>query len=162
MLLDMVKVDRLRHAWPLIQFAHIVADGGIIRNTLTVGFEVSVVDRIKADQRREQPPVSLRQSRSSQVTLPGQNLLYPIQCIKKLVIGFLVGLLRGSKSGPIDPIVDRVINALINSVNLCLPRSRIVVRLVTRHAGKGDRKSTRLNSSHVRISYAVFCLKKKN
>src|SRR3989442_4309456 len=27
---------------------------------------------------------------------------------------------------------------------------------------QGDRKSTRLNSSHVRISYAVFCLKKKN
>src|SRR3989442_8502010 len=26
---------------------------------------------------------------------------------------------------------------------------------------RGDRKSTRLNSSHVRISYAVFCLKKK-
>src|SRR3989442_11527311 len=25
-----------------------------------------------------------------------------------------------------------------------------------------DRKSTRLNSSHVRISYAVFCLKKNN
>src|SRR5690606_41764015 len=28
-------------------------------------------------------------------------------------------------------------------------------------AGKVDRKSTRLNSSHVKISYAVFCLKKK-
>src|SRR5690554_7379133 len=27
--------------------------------------------------------------------------------------------------------------------------------------GHEDRKSTRLNSSHVRISYAVFCLKKK-
>src|SRR5690606_40515352 len=26
---------------------------------------------------------------------------------------------------------------------------------------KGDRKSTRLNSSHVKISYAVFCFKKK-
>src|SRR5690349_22621719 len=26
---------------------------------------------------------------------------------------------------------------------------------------QGDRKSTRLNSSHVEISYAVFCLKKK-
>src|SRR5207302_7223423 len=26
----------------------------------------------------------------------------------------------------------------------------------------GDRKSTRLNSSHLGISYAVFCLKKKN
>src|SRR5690554_7282169 len=28
-------------------------------------------------------------------------------------------------------------------------------------AASKDRKSTRLNSSHVRISYAVFCLKKK-
>src|SRR5690242_20780127 len=28
-------------------------------------------------------------------------------------------------------------------------------------AGGGDRKSTRLNSSHMSISYAVFCLKKK-
>src|SRR5690349_23363384 len=27
---------------------------------------------------------------------------------------------------------------------------------------EGDRKSTRLNSSHVESSYAVFCLKKKN
>src|SRR5699024_11829950 len=27
--------------------------------------------------------------------------------------------------------------------------------------GSGDRKSTRLNSSHVSISYAVFCLEKK-
>src|SRR3712207_9005889 len=31
-----------------------------------------------------------------------------------------------------------------------------------RNAGEGlDRKSTRLNSSHANISYAVFCLKKK-
>src|SRR5690606_41818176 len=31
-----------------------------------------------------------------------------------------------------------------------------------RNISQGDRKSTRLNSSHVKISYAVFCLKKKN
>src|SRR2546426_9051819 len=30
-----------------------------------------------------------------------------------------------------------------------------------RRAGRQDRKSTRLNSSHLVISYAVFCLKKK-
>src|SRR2546422_4984307 len=30
-----------------------------------------------------------------------------------------------------------------------------------KHAGEKDRKSTRLNSSHGYISYAVFCLKKK-
>src|SRR5205814_8929379 len=32
----------------------------------------------------------------------------------------------------------------------------------TREPEQGDRKSTRLNSSHLGISYAVFCLKKKN
>src|SRR5437660_4123682 len=32
----------------------------------------------------------------------------------------------------------------------------------TEIVGRRDRKSTRLNSSHVAISYAVFCLKKKN
>src|SRR5437870_9332442 len=48
----------------------------------------------------------------------------------------------------------------------------VAVRLGQRHARKRlrvraevdqllDRKSTRLNSSHVAISYAVFCLKKK-
>src|SRR3712207_8259160 len=30
------------------------------------------------------------------------------------------------------------------------------------HVPTGDRKSTRLNSSHANISYAVFCMKKKN
>src|SRR5690606_41794338 len=36
-------------------------------------------------------------------------------------------------------------------------------QLDEQHRGQhaGDRKSTRLNSSHVKISYAVFCLKKK-
>src|SRR5439155_22900141 len=46
------------------------------------------------------------------------------------------------------------------------PRQTAIVepsRLVTgRRLGERDRKSTRLNSSHVAISYAGFCVKKKN
>src|SRR5690554_7677406 len=38
----------------------------------------------------------------------------------------------------------------------------VVVLLLLPRGAQQDRKSTRLNSSHVRISYAVFCLKKKN
>src|SRR5258707_7014629 len=34
-------------------------------------------------------------------------------------------------------------------------------KLVSRSGTGADRKSTRLNSSHANISYAVFCLKKK-
>src|SRR3712207_8143432 len=40
-----------------------------------------------------------------------------------------------------------------------LPRGHLVARAGDRHGR--DRKSTRLNSSHAKISYAVFCLKKK-
>src|SRR5690606_39497298 len=40
-----------------------------------------------------------------------------------------------------------------------VPADRADARLP---APPSDRKSTRLNSSHVKISYAVFCLKKKN
>src|SRR3712207_6933154 len=44
---------------------------------------------------------------------------------------------------------------------LDIPESNI--RVIQPHVGGafGDRKSTRLNSSHANISYAVFCLKKK-
>src|SRR2546430_3586235 len=41
-------------------------------------------------------------------------------------------------------------------------RAAIVRDVAAKHHGDaGDRKSTRLNSSHSQISYAVFCLKKK-
>src|SRR5438132_5445446 len=41
-------------------------------------------------------------------------------------------------------------------------RDRSSFRQQNRVPNVGDRKSTRLNSSHTVISYAVFCLKKKN
>src|SRR5690554_7072560 len=48
----------------------------------------------------------------------------------------------------------RTNSGLINFASLSIIFFSIVVHIL-------DRKSTRLNSSHVRISYAVFCLKKK-
>src|SRR2546430_5332820 len=39
--------------------------------------------------------------------------------------------------------------------------STLVWRVLNQPRGISDRKSTRLNSSHSQISYAVFCLKKK-
>src|SRR3712207_8864985 len=46
------------------------------------------------------------------------------------------------------------------------PAVRDVIKYIEDPAAKSDyfedRKSTRLNSSHANISYAVFCLKKKN
>src|SRR5438874_8110229 len=43
------------------------------------------------------------------------------------------------------------------------PKIAVLAPMPSQHRDlrRGDRKSTRLNSSHVEISYAVFCLKKK-
>src|SRR5688572_31841227 len=43
---------------------------------------------------------------------------------------------------------------------LSLPKEKVTLHQL-RGGGGLDRKSTRLNSSHSQISYAVFCLKKK-
>src|SRR5256885_10077582 len=55
---------------------------------------------------------------------------------------------------------------LFRSITLCNPLELqlYVVRRLNSLLGvlREDRKSTRLNSSHLVISYAVFCLKKKN
>src|SRR5690606_42097307 len=63
--------------------------------------------------------------------------------------------------------------AMLAGLAACTPQVVVVARVVDLVAlGRvtvaepvgdpvGDRKSTRLNSSHVKISYAVFCLKQK-
>src|SRR5699024_11311196 len=53
---------------------------------------------------------------------------------------------------------DRLYADFKNFAQLFIRQERICGHLLQ----KEDRKSTRLNSSHVSISYAVFCLKKKN
>src|SRR3712207_8600738 len=60
----------------------------------------------------------------------------------------VVGVLAGQLDGGLDALGARVAE-----------KDLVEVRGVREH--RGDRKSTRLNSSHANISYAVFCLKKK-
>src|SRR5688572_31001733 len=63
---------------------------------------------------------------------------------------------RGDRRGASD-YLQRFMLTYANSP----ARPRVAVSLVRLLFDQGDRKSTRLNSSHSQISYAVFCLKKK-
>src|SRR5690625_6037449 len=53
-----------------------------------------------------------------------------------------------------------LITALVGAIFAMIPGA-LILAWVLLPAAFVDRKSTRLNSSHVAISYAVFCLKKK-
>src|SRR5690625_6300613 len=63
-------------------------------------------------------------------------------------------------------VIDFVVNQNQASTSLLQRQFRIgynrAARLIDHLEGKGDRKSTRLNSSHVAISYDGFCLKEEN
>src|SRR2546428_7219471 len=50
----------------------------------------------------------------------------------------------------------------VDAVDFCLDDAHLFVEVRVVDPQIQDRKSTRLNSSHDQISYAVFCLKKKN
>src|SRR3712207_6954873 len=58
-----------------------------------------------------------------------------------------------------DPVYHAVLDGLFGTEHVVAVG--IPLDLVDGLAGYLDRKSTRLNSSHANISYAVFCLKKK-
>src|SRR5437899_3370077 len=65
----------------------------------------------------------------------------------------LPGSAQGMDAAAVEGAVELLLLPVVRLTNLCLPHLE--------RSGRGDRKSTRLNSSHLGISYAVFCLKKK-
>src|SRR3712207_7158581 len=69
---------------------------------------------------------------------------------KSALLGFSRNL--AAELGPHNITVNMVAGGLIDGTDASAPTTEEVRR---------DRKSTRLNSSHANISYAVFCLKKK-
>src|SRR5690625_5540989 len=81
---------------------------------------------------------------------------------------------RGSKlNDPTNKRLPSTANVFACKLDPAIPIGLRILRLIRRGRGASswmvflssnnstDRKSTRLNSSHVAISYAVFCLKKK-
>src|SRR3712207_7205096 len=77
------------------------------------------------------------------------------------------GDVRGLQPDPVGGLVVRLLlardlcgDALQIVRHLALLALRVPAQHVGHEGGREDRKSTRLNSSHANISYAVFCLKK--
>src|SRR5690606_42065713 len=87
--------------------------------------------------------------------------LFPTRRSSDLVCGAAMqGLFKNPLASP-DIIGVSSGGALGAVVGIVVGGAMVHPWLVPAAAFAGDRKSTRLNSSHVKISYAVFCLKKK-
>src|SRR3712207_7170513 len=93
---------------------------------------------------------------------PPRSTLFPYTTLFRSVVKIRAAARDEEKGAVGRPVGDRVVAGDLPD-HLGLPiellHEDIEVRAVA--TGRGDRKSTRLNSSHANISYAVFCLKKK-
>src|SRR5258708_10053129 len=87
---------------------------------------------------------------------PPRSTLFPYTTLFRSPIEIIVPAGTG---GGADQMA-RVMQGIITKHNLS-KQSVVVINKSGGAGGEGDRKSTRLNSSHQIISYAVFCLKKK-
>src|SRR5690554_7533108 len=85
---------------------------------------------------------------------PPRSTLFPYTTLFRSHCGIDIPVGVTQRLGRIHP------QLVIAAPELLTAPQHLVVNITA--GGKQDRKSTRLNSSHVRISYAVFCLKKKN
>src|SRR5262245_64151640 len=72
---------------------------------------------------------------------------------------FFFFIIRQPPRSPLFPYTTLFRSPLPQNPLQAADRLAVEARVAAHH---GDRKSTRLNSSHLGISYAVFCLKKKN
>ena len=55
--LDMLEVCRLPHAWPLIKLTREAPQIRVVGDAPDIALEVPMIDGIEADQRCEQPPI---------------------------------------------------------------------------------------------------------
>src|SRR3712207_8646988 len=85
---------------------------------------------------------------------PPRSTLFPYTTLFRSAGGELQGATAEGQDAGND--VARRLQLQLADVVERLHRERLDLRLA-----RADRKSTRLNSSHANISYAVFCLKKK-
>src|SRR2546427_5848214 len=85
---------------------------------------------------------------------PPRSTLFPYTTLFRSVLQPRLGVLD-----EMDAALDRLRQVVRRDVGSHPHRD--ARRPVDEEIGEADRKSTRLNSSHSQISYAVFCLKKK-
>src|SRR5258707_8765774 len=84
--------------------------------------------------------------------------------IARAVVNHPAILLADEPTGNLDTANSEIVLTLLRNLNETLGQTILMITHNPEAAAygheNGDRKSTRLNSSHANISYAVFCLKK--
>src|SRR5688572_31366608 len=94
---------------------------------------------------------------------PPRSTLFPYTTLfRSLAVGIVVAVVGGVEPGILAELAaQQPARQRQPHDDADIPLRRLGQQVFRRVLAEQDRKSTRLNSSHSQISYAVFCLKKK-
>src|SRR2546427_7461040 len=92
---------------------------------------------------------------------PPRSTLFPYTTLFRSIRGAFTHVLGEPRSGIARLLADGTLDPEFDPVVADRSPSLDIRAMAFAPGGRIDRKSTRLNSSHSQISYAVFCLKKK-
>ena len=116
--LDMIKIYGVSHAGKLIDLSDIGRDIRVVLKTLTVALEVSVIHRVKSNQRSKQADIRLGERVVAKIAMIGQVRIDMIQLGKHLSVGLRIGILTCRKAGPINAVVNRWIDSVIPVIDI--------------------------------------------
>src|SRR5438309_115955 len=134
------------------------------------------VPTVGATGQRRTNPASRHASAQPAVTLPYENPLLPVNqrvrdLLSRMTLAEKIGQMTQAERGNVDNDTSKITTDNLGSLlsgggsvptpNTPTAWADMVDRYQRAALATRDRKSTRLNSSHSSISYAVFCLKKK-
>src|SRR4051812_6374631 len=73
MALDMIEIHRLSDSAMLVQVHEVALHTSIIDNAADVTFEMAVINRVKADERAEKPPVCFHDAVAKEISIGGES-----------------------------------------------------------------------------------------
>src|SRR5690606_12049106 len=171
---DTQKAALQRPRQPQAGCDRVVAIGGVERLGGRVDGAASAADRrvVHFDRRRQTGSAVDRWIKVVEPAVGSTLERIPIHVVKAVTVRlFLPHGIAGTAEDEVAPrqllqVVAATVAVLLAAATGPFPlrlRRQVVTMsaLFFQRAQPLDRKSTRLNSSHVKISYAVFCLKKK-
>ncbi len=114
---DVVGMERRGDRAGLIEVADIAEKIGIVGYPPDIAFEMTDIDKVETQQRRQQPDVGLGEAIAAQVAAVGQPLLKKIERLEQRADRLLISLLSRREARAVDAVVQRRVDARIERVD---------------------------------------------
>ena len=136
-MLDVVDIDRLAHARKIEHALRIGRERRVVGKALAVAFEEAEIGGVEADERDEEADVGFGEGGAGQEgAAVGKAGFQLAQHGEDALIGFLIGDLRGGEAGAVDAVVERGVDALVESVDFGAKGLRVEIDTLIRQRAK--------------------------